>query len=189
MNPEPTEQRVRPRPPCNDRRGAAFPKTPSRLLVVEERALPNGVAPSRSGLPVAEHLVSAPSTRRMGMVESVAIQIFSGAIEFGLGETKRLEASEGIGQHGWPLMLSRSQLCVYLGASWPTLKNVLTVRPVDMGANIVRYNREQIDQWAASLPAKDAGLISEVASPADQEMPIDTTAAALARARERGSQR
>ena len=154
MNPQPTEQRVRPRPPRHDRHGAVLPKTPSRLLVVEKRALPNGAAPYRSDLPVAEHLASAPSTRRISVVESVAIQIFSGAIEFGFGEQKVSGAGHTAGSHGWPLLLNRDQLCEYLGASWRTLKNVLTVRPVDMGANVIRYSRVEIDDWVATLPPR-----------------------------------
>ncbi len=84
----------------------------------------------------------------------MAIQIFSGTIEFGPRERTELETRQGVGQHGWPLLLNRDQLCEYLGASWRTLKNVLTVRPVDLGANVVRYSRVQIDEWAATLPPR-----------------------------------
>lgn len=154
MNPQPTEHSVRPCRPLSDRHGTVLPTTPSRLLAVEERALSNAAAPSRSKQPIAEHLASAPGARRVSMVESVAIQIFSGAIEFCISERKEFGTAQGTGQHRWPLLLSRSELCEYLGVSWRTLKNVLTVRPVDMGANVVRYNRDQIDEWVATLPPR-----------------------------------
>lgn len=82
-------------------------------------------------------------------------------------------------------MLNRRQLCEYLGASWATLRNVLPVRATDMGANIVRYNRHQIDQWAASLPPRGANAEAQLSSHAQPEPEIDTTAAALDRARQR----
>lgn len=150
MNPQPTEQSARPRRPL----GAVHPTTPSRLSVVDERQHPNDATPPGSAQPVVEHLVSAPGPRRISIVESVAIHIFSGAIEFGLGEQKAFGAGRNVGSHGWPLLLDRGQLCEYLGASWRTLKNVLTVRPVDMGANVIRYSRVQIDEWVATLPPR-----------------------------------
>lgn len=55
----------------------------------------------------------------------------------------------------WPLLLSRDQLCAYLGGlSWPTLAKVLPVAPLDLGANVLRYSRPEIDAWAASLPPR-----------------------------------
>ena len=150
MNPQPTEQSARPRRPLR----AVLPTTPSRLLVIDDRQHPNDATPPGSTQPVAEHLVSAPGARRISMVESVAIHIFSGAIEFGLGEQRVFEAGRSVGSHGWPLLLNRDELCEYLGASWRTLKNVLTVRPVDMGANVIRYSRVQIDDWVATLPPR-----------------------------------
>ena len=55
----------------------------------------------------------------------------------------------------WPLLLTREQLCAYLGGlSWATLTKVLTVAPLDLGANVLRYSRPQVDAWAASLPPR-----------------------------------
>lgn len=55
----------------------------------------------------------------------------------------------------WPLLLTREQLCAYLGGlSWPTLAKVLPVAPLDLGANVLRYSRPEIDAWAASLPPR-----------------------------------
>lgn len=55
----------------------------------------------------------------------------------------------------WPLLLTREQLCAYLGdLSWETVKKVLTVAPVDLGANVLRYRRPEIDAWVDSRPAR-----------------------------------
>lgn len=55
----------------------------------------------------------------------------------------------------WPLLLTREQLCAYLGGlSWSTLAKVLPVAPLDLGANVLRYSRPEIDAWAASLPPR-----------------------------------
>lgn len=55
----------------------------------------------------------------------------------------------------WPLLLTREQLCAYLGGlSWGTLSKILPVAPLDLGANVLRYSRPQIDTWAASLPPR-----------------------------------
>lgn len=179
MNARPTEQANRSRRFQNDRLGNVS-AAPPRRSTTDGLALPSSLNQLRSS---PQPLSSAASSRRVSMVERVAFQRLSGNIVVDERE------SAGVGQRGWPLLLSRAQLCEYLGASWGTLKNVLTVRPIDMGANIVRYNRDQIDSWAASLPAKGLGPTNREVSPADHEAPIDTTAAALARARERGGRR
>lgn len=100
----------------------------------------------------------------------------------------------------WPLLMSREQLCAYVGVGAVTLAKVCPVRPVDLGANLVRYNRLQIDAWVASLPAKavlrlhddaegsqdapsgEAPLIQDGAEAAQ-----DRTVCALDRARARAS--
>lgn len=180
MNPQPGEQSGRPHRPLSDRRGTILPATPARLLAVEERALPNAAAPSLPKQPVFEHLANAPGARRISMVETVAIQIFSGAIEVGVSERKEFGSAHGTGQHRWPLLLSRGELCEYLGVSWRTLKNVLTVRPVDMGANVVRYNRDQIDAWVATLPprllasTKNGAVNGEVGASTEDAVKSDT---------------
>ena len=86
-------------------------------------------------------------------------------------------------------MLNRAEVCEYLGASWRTLEKTLTVRPSDMGANIVRYNRDHLDNWAAGRPAMGTVTVSQDASPVDQEPHGETPEAALARARQRGATR
>ena len=54
----------------------------------------------------------------------------------------------------WPLLLSRDQLCAYIGVSAETLVKVCPVAPVDLGANVVRYNRDHVDAWVAGLPPR-----------------------------------
>jgi len=51
-------------------------------------------------------------------------------------------------------MLSREQACAYVGASAATFLRVCPVEPRDMGANIVRYDRLEIDAWVDRLPPR-----------------------------------
>lgn len=54
----------------------------------------------------------------------------------------------------WPALLSREQLCAYIGVSMRRITRICPVRPLDLGANIVRYSRAQIDEWVATLPPR-----------------------------------
>ena len=56
---------------------------------------------------------------------------------------------------GWPLLLTREQLCDYLQVSWSSLSKRCPVAPLELGVNVVRYSRLQIDDWIASLPPRD----------------------------------
>lgn len=43
---------------------------------------------------------------------------------------------------------------MYLALSWSTIAKVCTVAPVDIGANVIRYNRLEVDEWVSGLPSK-----------------------------------
>ena len=62
----------------------------------------------------------------------------------------------------WPALLSRDQLCAYIGVSADTLTRICPVRPLDLGASVVRWSRLQIDEWVATLPPRlmVAGLLN-----------------------------
>ena len=52
----------------------------------------------------------------------------------------------------WPALLSRDQLCAYLGGICDaTLRKVCPVPAVDLGANVLKYRRGEIDAWLARL--------------------------------------
>lgn len=51
----------------------------------------------------------------------------------------------------WPALLSSEQLCDYLDISLSTLPKVCPVQPVDLGVNVLRWRRAEIDRWLASL--------------------------------------
>lgn len=57
----------------------------------------------------------------------------------------------------WPLLLSKEQLCAYIGVSTATLARICPVRPLDLGANVVRYHRAQIEEWVGTLPPRLIG--------------------------------
>jgi len=88
----------------------------------------------------------------------------------------------------WPAMLSRDQLCDSLGVSWYTLKGLLTVSPVDLGANVIRYRRDQIDEWVKSRPpraARGRRTCPEPQAPTAETPEQDSRLLALDRARQR----
>lgn len=97
----------------------------------------------------------------------------------------------------WPLLLSRDQLCAYMGGiSWATLSRICPVHPIDLGANLLRYPRLQIDAWIASLPPRLPGRLQDPKEdgqdapagqppPADPTAPEDRRSAAVDRARAR----
>ncbi len=70
---------------------------------------------------------------------------------------RRAEFEPGHPRHvpeTWPTLLSRDQLCAYIGVGVETITKVCPVRPLDMGASLVRYSRAQIDEWVATLPPR-----------------------------------
>ena len=88
----------------------------------------------------------------------------------------------------WPAWLSREQLRAYLGGIGDaTLRMICPVPPIDMGANVLRYRRAEVDAWEASLPHRlPRGQHSEqdatLAAPVANERPTTAIERALARA-------
>lgn len=128
--------------------------------------------------------VGPAGPRLVSIVETVAIQILSAPITLELSPSTG-GAPERDASGRWPLMLTRLELCEYLGLSWRTLKKVLTVPPVDVGANVVRYSRDQIDVWVATRPALGRQQVRE--EPVGDDDTGGAVAAALERARRRGA--
>lgn len=100
-------------------------------------------------------------------------------------------ATHGIPE-AWPQLLSREQLCAYLGGlSWDTVKKILPVAPLDLGANVLRYRKPDIDVWVEHLPLKSlTGL--QPSRTSGQDAPevtpddgLDQKSAALERVRRR----
>ena len=105
-----------------------------------------------------------------------------------------MTTSPGIPE-AWPLLLTREQLRAYLGGmSEPTLAKICPVRPVDLGAQLLRYNRLHIDAWVATLPPR---LLQAVASGQDEaapaapvlDVPVSRTSDAIERARQRAERK
>ena len=52
----------------------------------------------------------------------------------------------------WPFLLTREQACAFLGGiSEGTFLKVCPVPPIDLGANVVRYRRGELEAWVAAL--------------------------------------
>lgn len=71
----------------------------------------------------------------------------------------------------WPLLLTKEQMSAYLALSWSTIAKVCTVAPVDIGANVIRYNRLEVDEWVAGLPSRTIkrSAPAAVIQPADED--------------------
>ena len=121
-------------------------------------------------------------------LKMVAMQFVSEPISYPTSRPKK-SASTPPTRSAWPAMLTRAELCDYLGVSWSTLKGVLTVRPVDLGASVVRYSRAQIDDWIKTRPSRvkggDRPLVEVVV---DEPVP-DERLASLDRVRQRAARR
>lgn len=70
----------------------------------------------------------------------------------------------------WPALLSRDQLCAYIGVGADTITRICPVRPLDLGANLVRYSRQQVDEWVATLPPRL--MMSRRAQGDTEEVPV-----------------
>jgi predicted DNA-binding transcriptional regulator AlpA len=57
----------------------------------------------------------------------------------------------------WPLLLTRDQVCVYVGMSVDTFKRVCPVPAIALGAKLLRWRKPDIDDWVAGLPARLIG--------------------------------
>ncbi|MBJ7412505.1 MAG: hypothetical protein JHD15_19400 [Phenylobacterium sp.] len=87
----------------------------------------------------------------------------------------------------WPALLSRDQLRAYLGGIGDaTLRMILPVAPVDLGANVLRYRKSEVDAWVQALghrlPKPRDG--EQDASPAAFTV-VDRPTSAIERARAR----
>ena len=93
----------------------------------------------------------------------------------------------------WPALLTREQLCAYLGGmSDPTVRKICPVAAVDLGANVLRYRRSEIDEWLGRLRARGLRAAPEGeqdAPSAANDAPAGMTPAERARARAVGKQR
>ncbi|WP_427792208.1 hypothetical protein [Brevundimonas diminuta] len=74
----------------------------------------------------------------------------------------------------WPALLSRDQLRAYVGGmSDETLSKVCPVAPVELGANLLRYPRDQVDRWVAGLQPRPGGLRKSPPEPKIEPTPPD----------------
>lgn len=93
----------------------------------------------------------------------------------------------------WPALLTREQLCAYLGGmSDPTVRKICPVAAVDLGANVLRYRRTEVDGWLAGLRHRGLRLPTENeqdAPAAANDAAAGMTPAERARARATGKQR
>lgn len=95
----------------------------------------------------------------------------------------------------WPLFLTKEQLCVYLGGmDERTLSKILPVQPLDLGANILRWHRQQVDEWAASLSPRlpksmkaSNDAVPAPQEPEDEDLGLTAAEIALRRAQKRAA--
>ncbi len=92
----------------------------------------------------------------------------------------------------WPRLLTREQLCAYLGGvSESTVVRICTVPPIQLGVSLLRYDRQAIDAWIDSLPPRLLHVVAtsqDAAEPAADRPPepaASRTLSAVDRARAR----
>lgn len=93
----------------------------------------------------------------------------------------------------WPALLTREQLCAYLGGmADPTVRKICPVAAVDLGANVLRYRRSEIDAWLGTLHHRGLRVAPDGEQDAPtvaNDAPAGMTPAERARARAMGNQR
>jgi hypothetical protein len=98
-------------------------------------------------------------------------------------------AADGIPE-AWPALLSREQLCAYAGGiSDATLRKICPVAAVDLGANVLKYRRAEVDAWLAGLPHRGLRLAQDDEHDAPPAANGDRPSAAVERARARAAAR
>ena len=91
----------------------------------------------------------------------------------------------------WPCLLTREQLCAYLGISAETLIRICPVPALELGVKLWRWRRSDIDDWAAGLPSRQQGSRATGVTRKDGQSEAaadERRAQALERARLRTSQ-
>jgi len=65
-----------------------------------------------------------------------------------------LDASRVVGSipQAWPALLTREQVCAYVGMSADSFANACPVAPVILGVRLLRWRRSDIDAWVEGLP-------------------------------------
>lgn len=54
----------------------------------------------------------------------------------------------------WPALLTREQVCAYVGMSADSMSRVCPVPPVALGVKLLRWRRKDIDAWVEGLPSR-----------------------------------
>lgn len=89
----------------------------------------------------------------------------------------------------WPGLMNREQLRAYLGGICDaTLRKVCPVAPIDLGANVLRYRKADVDRWLDARPQRALRVVEEPAQdapPAANDRPNGAVERARARAGKR----
>lgn len=85
----------------------------------------------------------------------------------------------------WPALMSREQLRAYLGGICDaTLRKVCPVPPLDLGANVLRYRKGDVDRWLDGRPHRLPKSLPDEqdAPPVANDRPMSAVERARARA-------
>ena len=91
----------------------------------------------------------------------------------------------------WPLLLDRELACAYLRISADSFERICPVAPVDLGINLLRWRRPELDAWVAGLPGRLRRARAEAhAQPVQPPQPVppadERRLSAVERAKARG---
>lgn len=86
----------------------------------------------------------------------------------------------------WPRLLSLDDLCLYLGVCARTCRKICPVPPLDLGVNLLRWDRLRIDEWVDSCPLRHRPDRNSGDAPANSnDSAIERTANAVENVRAR----
>ena len=54
----------------------------------------------------------------------------------------------------WPLLMSREVACAYLMLSKDSFRRVCPVPALELGVNLLRWRRHDLDDWTSGLPLR-----------------------------------
>jgi len=94
--------------------------------------------------------------------------------------------------NAWPLLMRMETALAYLdNMDERTFKKICPVQPLDLGANVLRYHRMDLDAWAAGVDhrlPKSAAIVNDVpakSAPPVEELSATATMSSLDRVRAR----
>lgn len=102
-------------------------------------------------MPLSEHTPPPKARSRSRPPARPDSVIVNRAEDHAAGDTRTLIG--GIPE-AWPALLTREQVCAYVGMSADSMARTCPVAPVALGVKLLRWRRKDIDAWIEGLPSR-----------------------------------